>query len=104
MAGERIKVERGETIRMGCFYTYDRSWWRPTDPDGTRHTTWVREGWEALRPHSRGVYANFLSDEGAAGIEAAYGARLARLTALKDRYDPTSFFRMNGNIPPSGRP
>lgn len=35
-------------------------------------------------------------------IEAAYGERLQRLTALKDRYDPTNFFRMNANLPPSG--
>jgi len=75
--------------------------WPPPDPDGPGHTAWVREGWEALRPHSVGVYANFLSDEGAAGVEAAYGGRLARLTALKDRYDPTNFFRMNANIRPS---
>jgi hypothetical protein len=75
--------------------------WSPTDPNGDRHTSWVREGWEAMRPFSVGVYANFLSDEDAAGIEAAYGARLKRLTALKDRYDPTNFFRLNANIQPS---
>jgi FAD/FMN-containing dehydrogenase len=78
--------------------------WPPPDPDGTRHTSWVREGWEALRPHSVGVYANFLSDEGAAGVEAAYGERLKRLVALKDRYDPTNFFRLNANVTPSQRP
>jgi hypothetical protein len=76
--------------------------WPPSDPDGDRHRGWVREGWERLRPHSAGVYSNFLSDEGAAGVEAAYGPRLRRLTAVKDRYDPTNFFRMNANIPPSG--
>ena len=75
--------------------------WPPSDPDGARHTAWVRAGWEALRPHGVGVYANFLSDEGAAGVEAAYGQRLKRLTALKDRYDPTNVFRLNANIPPS---
>jgi hypothetical protein len=77
--------------------------WPPPDPNGDRHTSWVRAGWEAMRPYSVGVYANFLSDEGAAGIEAAYGARLKRLTSLKDRHDPTNFFRMNANIQPSRR-
>ncbi len=76
--------------------------WPPPDPNGERHIAWVREGWESLRPHSAGVYANFISDEGAAGVEAAYGDRLQRLTALKDRYDPTNLFRLNANIPPSG--
>jgi FAD/FMN-containing dehydrogenase len=75
--------------------------WPPADPRGDRHTAWVRQGWTDLRPHSAGVYPHFLSDEGAAGVEAAYGGRLRRLTALKDRYDPTNFFRMNANIPPS---
>ena len=75
--------------------------WPPPDPDGERRKAWVREGWDALRPYSGGVYANFVSDEGAAGVEAAYGDHLARLTALKDRYDPTNFFRLNANVPPS---
>ena len=35
-------------------------------------------------------------------MRAACGERLARLTALKDRYDPTNFFRMNASIAPSG--
>jgi hypothetical protein len=76
--------------------------WPPSDPDGERHKGWVRDEWEALRPHGTGVYANFISDEGAAGVEAAYGDRLDRLVRLKDRYDPENVFRMNANIPPSG--
>ncbi len=75
--------------------------WAPSDPGNERHIAWVREGWETLRPFSAGVYANFLSDEGAAGLEAAYRGRLQRLTALKDRYDPENVFRLNANIPPS---
>src|SRR5215218_9780512 len=75
--------------------------WPPSDPDSQRHIAWVREGWETLRPYAAGVYANFLSDEGPAGLEAAYGGRLQRLTTLKDRYDPENVFRLNANIPPS---
>jgi FAD/FMN-containing dehydrogenase len=77
--------------------------WLPSDPNPARHLAWVREGWEALRPYSVGVYANFLSDEGDAGVVAAYGQRLRRLTALKDRYDPTNVFRLNASIRPSRR-
>ena len=61
----------------------------------------MRQGWSDLRPFSTGVYSHFISDEGAAGVEAAYGERLKRLTALKDRYDPANLFRMNANIPPT---
>jgi hypothetical protein len=75
--------------------------WLPSDPEPDRHRSWSREGWDALRPQSTGIYANFISDEGAAGVTAAYGERLARLTAVKDHYDPTNVFRMNANIPPS---
>jgi FAD binding domain/Berberine and berberine like len=78
--------------------------WPPGDAESQQHIAWVREGWEAMRPFSTGVYANFLSDEGASGVEAAYGGRLQRLIALKDRYDPTNVFRLNANIPPSRRP
>jgi FAD/FMN-containing dehydrogenase len=75
--------------------------WPPRDQDGERHTSWVREGWDLLRPHAAGVYANFLSDEGVSGVEEAYGDRLARLRALKDQYDSTNVFRLNANVRPS---
>ncbi|GCB52911.1 FAD-binding oxidoreductase [Streptomyces sp. NL15-2K] len=78
--------------------------WPPPAGPADRHRAWVREQWEKLRPHSEGVYANFLSDETPAETRAAYGPRLARLTALKDRHDPENAFRLNDNIPPSGRP
>jgi FAD binding domain/Berberine and berberine like len=75
--------------------------WPPPDSNAEEYRAWVRAGWAALQPHGTGVYTNFLSDEGAAGVETAYGDRLARLTALKDKYDPGNVFRMNANIPPS---
>jgi FAD/FMN-containing dehydrogenase len=78
--------------------------WPPPDPNAEEHRAWVREGWAALQPHSTGVYTNFLSDEGVSGVETAYGDRWARLTALKDTYDPDNLFRMNANIPPSRQP
>jgi FAD/FMN-containing dehydrogenase len=59
----------------------------------------------AVEPFASGVYVNALGDEGPAGIWRAYGAdKLARLAALKDRYDPGNVFHLNHNIRPSKQP
>ena len=56
----------------------------------------------ALDPYAAGAYVNALSDEGAAGVARAYSApKLARLTALKDAYDPSNSFHLNHNIAPT---
>ena len=57
--------------------------------------------WSALEPHHTGVYVNFLMDEGPERVRQAYGAQYDRLQALKRRYDPDNFFRLNQNIPPA---
>jgi FAD/FMN-containing dehydrogenase len=56
----------------------------------------------AMEPFASGVYVNALADEADRGVRAAYSAStLARLTSLKDRYDPQNVFHLNHNIPPS---
>jgi FAD/FMN-containing dehydrogenase len=74
--------------------------WEPDRTDRDRHVAWVREFSEAMAPHAVGQYVNFLSDEGADGVRAAYGHRWRRLVALKRRVDPTNLFRYNYNIDP----
>ena len=65
------------------------------------HEAWAADFAAALRQSDSGAYANFLGDEGAARVRAAYpGATWARLTAIKAQYDPTNLFRLNQNIPP----
>jgi FAD/FMN-containing dehydrogenase len=62
----------------------------------------ARESAARLAPFATGVYVNVLGDEGAAGVRRAYPpAKLARLTALKDEWDPENVFHLNQNIPPS---
>ncbi len=56
----------------------------------------------ALEPFASGVYVNMLSDEGAEGVRRAYPAKkLARLTSLKNAYDPHNVFHLNQNIRPT---
>jgi FAD/FMN-containing dehydrogenase len=62
---------------------------------------WARGLWEALEPHHTSVYVNFMLDEGEERIREAYGAaKFDRLKALKQKYDPENFFRLNQNIAP----
>nr|WP_246583751.1 FAD-binding oxidoreductase [Bradyrhizobium iriomotense] len=75
-------------------------WDDPADDDANMR--WARELWSAVRPYSTGgVYANNLGDEGEDRIRDAYGENYPRLAALKMKYDPTNFFRLNQNIKPT---
>jgi FAD/FMN-containing dehydrogenase len=66
-----------------------------------RQTDWARGLWEATGRFSNGVYMNFLGDEGADRVRAAYGeAKYRRLAELKRAWDPDNLFRLNQNISP----
>jgi hypothetical protein len=74
--------------------TIASSWLDPHELD--RHIDWTRQLWRAIQPFSMGGgYMNFLTeDEGEERVRAAYGAgNYHRLVTLKNKYDPTNFFR-----------
>ncbi len=75
------------------------------DPDPANRdtiTSWSREYWKALHPHTEGgAYVNFMMEEGADRIRATYGGNYERLREVKGRYDPDNRFRVNQNIPPA---
>lgn len=73
------------------------------DPAETaRHRDWARATEEALRPFSAGAHLlAALDNESEDVINTAYGANLPRLAAIKKRYDPDNFFRVNQNIKPA---
>jgi FAD/FMN-containing dehydrogenase len=80
--------------------------WTRSDEDDLRIAA-TRRCAAALEPYAKGAYVNTMGDEGVAGVRRAYPPhKLARLTALKDRYDPENVFRLNQNITPSpgGKP
>lgn len=55
-----------------------------------------------LDPFAVGAYVNTLSDEGASAVRGAYSdAKRARLTVVKDAYDPDNVFHLNHNIAPT---
>src|SRR6266700_3169720 len=74
------------------------------DPANNEKTiSWTKNYYDALHPYSAGgAYVNFLmGDEGKERVKKTYGGNYERLVAIKSRYDPDNFFRVNQNIKPS---
>jgi FAD/FMN-containing dehydrogenase len=70
--------------------------------ESQRHIEWTRGLADALRPYSSGAYLlNFLHEEGEGTMRAAFGENYGRLVEVKNKYDPTNFFRVNQNIKPT---
>ena len=75
-------------------------WTNATDTDA--NVDWTRKFFQAMEPFlAEAVYVNYLGETDEKGVQAAYGSKYERLSALKEKYDPTNFFRMNQNIKPS---
>jgi hypothetical protein len=104
MHGAPSRVPTGATAFSHRFDHYNFSgfsiWLDGKDTE--RNLKWSRELWQAMRPFLSGrAYVNYLSQEGVERVREAYGTNYDRLVALKNKYDPTNFFRLNQNILPT---
>jgi hypothetical protein len=55
-----------------------------------------------LRPYSANAHLSSALDvEAEEVIQTAFGANFPRLRAIKEKYDPSNFFRVNYNIVPA---
>jgi FAD/FMN-containing dehydrogenase len=76
------------------------SWQQSVDEEPV--VGWADDLWRAMQPLARrGVYSNFLDDEGPVRVREAYGDNYERLVGIKRRVDPENLFRINQNIPPT---
>jgi hypothetical protein len=104
MGGAVSRVGEDETAfnGRGAGFTYNIGGSTAAAEGFDEEREWVRGFWDALEPHFTTVYVNFLMDEGEDRVRQAYGAeKYDRLRALKRKYDPDNFFRLNQNIPPA---
>ena len=75
-------------------------WQEPADDE--KCLTWAREFHEKTQEFSKGVYVNFLSQEGEDRIKEAYTADVwNRLVEVKNKWDPENRFHINQNIKPN---
>jgi hypothetical protein len=103
MGGAVARVGEDETAFGGrnAGFTYNIGGCTANADGFDEERDWVRGFWSALEPWQTTVYVNFLGEEGQDRIRAAYGVeKYERLKALKRKYDPDNFFRLNQNIPP----
>jgi FAD/FMN-containing dehydrogenase len=95
-ATETAFANRDNDYNLGIFTV------TPNPAETEKNTRWARELWAAMRPYVAGrVYVNYLGADEADRIRDAYGPNYERLAALKRKYDPTNFFRLNQNIRPA---
>jgi FAD/FMN-containing dehydrogenase len=74
----------------------------PDPSENDEQIAWVRAVDQAILPWAQtGTYLNYLMDEGEQRVEDSFGPHYERMVALKNKYDPTNFFRLNQNIRPS---
>lgn len=75
-------------------------WESPADDAAC--VAWARDFFRATEPYATGgVYVNFLTEDEAARVGAAYGPNYERLARIKQKYDPNNLFCVNQNIAPS---
>jgi hypothetical protein len=100
----RGAVCRGDSafpLRRPGFDAWTWVFWRDSS-EQHRATSWLEQVRQATEKHAAGAYVNGLNEgESDARIRAAYGANYDRLVVLKNKFDPTNFFRMNQNIRPT---
>jgi FAD/FMN-containing dehydrogenase len=85
--------QRRLLVTVSAFYS--------SPEEDAAHQAWAKGAATALRQGADTAYVNFLGDEGADRVRAAYpGTTWDRLSEIKRRYDPENVFRLNQNVPP----
>lgn len=87
---------------MPYMLSIDSIWSKPEDD--AANISWTRNFWCDMQRHSNGrLYLNFPGHgEGEDLVRNAFGSEIyGRLAAIKGKYDPSNFFRMNQNVSPS---
>jgi FAD/FMN-containing dehydrogenase len=106
LAGKYRDVGEGDTAFGGsrsAAFVFNIEAAAPTRELYELDRVWVRNFWDAMRPHASGSgsYVNFMSEDVEERVKAAYGAeKYARLARIKAELDPDNVFHLNANIKP----
>jgi hypothetical protein len=103
LGGAASRIDAKETAfgdRSAPFIMNLLANWQEASADAG-NISWIRGLFHKLRPAMKpGVYVNFMSGDEQDRVPEAYHERWDRMVAVKTRYDPTNFFRLNQNVSP----
>ncbi|MGH8527477.1 MAG: BBE domain-containing protein, partial [Gammaproteobacteria bacterium] len=102
--GATARVRHGQTAlgwRCAKWSIHYLGMWADAGQD-EEQIAWVRKVSDAMKSWAqKGTYLNYLSDEGEQAVRESFGPHYKRMEELKNKYDPTNFFRLNANIKPT---
>ena len=103
LAGAVARRSEDETAYLGRGAPFTMNvhgrWESPADDEAV--VNWARDIYRATAPYAApGAYVNFMTSDESARVPNAYGPHYERLAAIKAKFDPTNFFRINQNIVP----
>ncbi len=97
-------VDTALTNRDARWVVHPFGVWEGEERDD-EHIAWGRRVREVFADYRTGAtYLNFIGDEGAERIRAAFGPSYDRIAAVKATWDADNVFRGNQNIVPAGAP
>jgi hypothetical protein len=103
LGGAAARISAEETAfgdRSAPFIMNLLASWGEASADAA-NVSWVRTLFNQLRPAMQpGVYTNFMSGDEQDRVPEAYQQRWDHMVAVKTKYDPNNFFRLNQNVPP----
>ena len=103
LGGAAAQVEAKETAfgdRSAPFVLTLLANWLEASADAS-NIAWARGLFNKLRPTMKpGVYVNFMSGDEQDRVTEAYQERWDHIVAVKSKYDPNNFFRLNQNVRP----
>ncbi len=99
-ASARIAPDATAYANRQVAFNFGMMYWSNDPGQNEAGIAAVREIYAQIEPHSAGFYTN-LHDDTQEKTWGNYGINYPRLVELKNKYDPTNFFRLNANVQPS---
>jgi FAD/FMN-containing dehydrogenase len=85
-------AHRKSVANLLCFLSWDLA------IDGAPHVGYLKDYWAGVERFTDGYYTNEVANEPQVQVNSNYQGNFERLLKVKQKYDPSNLFRLNGYI------